>query len=296
MIELRSLRQFTVLSEELHFGRAAMRLHMTQPPLTMAIQKLEAELGVSLLARTSRQVALTAAGAALQQAARRLLAQAEQLPALVQAAASGLQGQLRLGFVSTVGYGEMPRWLRGFREAFPGIALSLREATLDVQLQDFERGEIDAGFVVHAPGAAPAGLDGFGIDVEPMVLAYPEALRLPRGSAAALRAALRQPLVVFPREIAPSLYDALLGFYREHGVTPLIAQEAIQMQTIVNLVSAGIGVAWVPRAVCALQRAGVRYRELGQGLPQSETSLVWRADAPPVVARFAAHVRAQIGA
>jgi len=292
MIELRSLRQFLAVAEELHFGRAAARLHMTQPPLTQAIQKLEQALGAPLFERSSRSVALSPAGAALLPEARRLLAEAEGLGALVRAAAEGRRGRLRLGFVSTVGFGELPRWLRTFREQQPEIALSLREATLDVQLQGFAAGELDAGFVIHAPDALPAGFEALAIAREPLVLALsaeePLAARV-RLSAAAI---LDRPLVIFPRDIAPSLFDAVLAFYRGHGAAPVIAQEAIQMQTIVNLVSAGMGVAWVPESVMGLQRSGVVYKRVAGAVPVSATSLIWRRDASPAVLRFVAHIRA----
>lgn len=294
MIETRSLRQFAVLAQELHFGRAADLLHMTQPPLSLAIQKLEQSLGAVLFERSRRSVALSPAGAALLPVAVKLLAELEQLPQMVQAAAAGLQGRLRLGFVSTVGYGDLPQWLRSFRAAHPGIALALREATLDVQLQHFERGELDAGFVIHPPGAAPAGFQSLSISLEPMVLAVPESMEAPRTASAALAHWLAQALVIFPREIAPSLYDALLSFYRDHGATPQIAQEANQMQTIVNLVSAGMGVAWVPAGLSALQRPGVRYQRLAAAVPDCETSLIWRPEANPVVLRFVEHVRAAL--
>lgn len=295
MIELRPLRQFLVLAEELHFGRAAERLHMTQPPLSLAVQKLEAQLGVQLLERGRRTVALTAAGLALVEASARLVEKADQVPARVRAAATGEAGRLSLGFVSTVGYGDMPRWLRLFREALPDVQLALREATLDVQLRGFETGELDAGFAIHAPGAEPAGFDCLTVSTEPLVLAHPEDWALARRRGPSLEDVLREPLVVFPREIAPSLFDALLGFYRAHGATPHIAQEAIQMQTIVNLVSAGMGVAWVPQSVCALQRPGVRYRPWPSArVPACDTSLIWRRDASPVVHRFVDHVRGQV--
>ncbi|OWQ93180.1 LysR family transcriptional regulator [Roseateles aquatilis] len=295
MIELRPLRQFLVLAEELHFGRAAERLHMTQPPLSLAVQKLEAQLGVTLLERGKRAVALTAAGQALVEAGARLVEQADQVPARVRAAASGEAGRLSLGFVSTVGYGDMPRWLRLFREALPEVQLALKEATLDVQLHGFDTGVLDAGFVIHAPGAEPAGFERLIVAREPLVLAHAEDWALGQGTRVSLAEVLRQPLVVFPREIAPSLFDALLGFYRAHGATPHIVQEAIQMQTIVNLVSGGMGVAWVPASVCALQRPGVRYRPWPRAqVPSCDTSLIWRADASPVVRRFVAHVREQV--
>ena len=287
MIDLRTWRQFCVLARELHFGRAAQRLHMTQPPLSLAMQKLEQALGATLFERSRRSVRLSAAGAALLPQAEALLAQAEALPAVARAAAAGVSGRLRLGFVSTVGYGEMPQWLRQFRERFPEVALQLREATLDVQLEAFDRDELDAGFVIHAPGAAPAGFETLRLSEEPMVLAHAEGV-----GGASPKALLDAPLIIFPREIAPSLHDAVLAFYAAQGRRVAVAQEAIQMQTIVNLVSSGMGVAWVPRSVMALQRAGVSYRALRMpGLPRCETRLIWRAPAAPVVGGFVAHVR-----
>ena len=299
MIELRSLRQFISVAEELHFGRAAARLHMTQPPLTQAIQKLEATLGAPLFERSSRAVALSPAGAALLPEARRLLAEAEALPALARAAAEGRRGRLRLGFVSTVGFGDLPRWLRSFREQQPEVGLSLREATLDVQLQAFGAEELDAGFVIHAPHALPdllpAGFEALPIATEPLVLALNAEETLAAAEPPPLAAVLALPLVIFPREIAPSLFDAVLAFYRRHGVAPQIAQEAIQMQTIVNLVSAGMGAAWVPESVMGLQRSGVVYKRIADAVPVSATSLIWRREASPAVQRFVAHVRACLG-
>jgi DNA-binding transcriptional LysR family regulator len=296
MIELRPLRQFLVLADELHFGRAAQRLHMTQPPLTQAIQQLERSLGTRLFDRTQRRVALTAAGAALVPEVARLVAAAEALPQRAQAAADGRAGRLRLAFVSSIAYGPLPRWLRSFRQSHPEVDLSLREATLDVQLAALQAGEVDAGFVLHAEGAAPAGLAARSVLREPMVLALPEAHALSRHPQLSLGDVAAQPLVIFPRHSAPSLFDAVLGHYRAQGSTPVIAQEAIQMQTIVNLVSAGIGLAWVPAALQQLQRPGVVYRRLAGRDLMCETSLVWPEPAAPAVARFAAQVMADLDA
>jgi DNA-binding transcriptional LysR family regulator len=291
-IELRLWRQFLAVAETLHFGHAAQRLHMTQPPLTQAIQQLERRLGAALFERTRRSVALTPAGAALVEPARQLLQQAAALASRAHDAAGGELGRIRLGFVSTVGFGPLPGWLRAFREAYAGVSMELREATGDVQFEAFAQRELDAGFVIHAPGIAPPPpLLRLSLGVEPMVLALPDSTP-PRRQAAQL---LREPLVIFPRLIAPSLYDAVLAFYHRHGVTPVIAQEAIQMQTIVNLVSAGLGLALVPQSMRLLQRPGVLYRSLpaalSGGAPRCETSLLWRPDAPPAVLRFVAFVR-----
>ena len=298
MIELRLWRQFVMLAEELHFGHAATRLHMTQPPLTQAIQGLERAIGTALFIRNRRSVVLTPAGAALLPAARRLLAAADDLPRVAQAAAAGLAGRLRLAFVSNIAYGPLPEWLRGFRLAHPEVALQLREATLDVQLAAFDADEIDAGFVLHAPGAVPPGFAAWAALQEPLVMALPEshpAAARPALPGLRLADVAGEPLVIFPRQIAPSLFDAVLSAYRAQGVTPHIGQEAIQMQTIVNLVSAGIGVAWVPESVTRLQRPGVVYRPVPDARLRCETSLVWREPAPPAVQRFVEQVQLLAG-
>jgi len=301
-IELRAWRQFLVLAETLHFGRAAQQLNMTQPPLTLAIRQIEARLGTALFDRTRRRVALTPAGEALVSPVRQLLQQAAALAAVAGAAGSGAVGRLRLGFVSTVGFGPLPGWLRDFRLAEPGIHVELREATTDVQLAALSQREADAGFVLHAPGMLPApALEHLSLGTEPLVLALPAASPLAAARRLALPALLAQPLIIFPRAIAPSIHDAVVAFYHRHGATPVIGQEAIQMQTIVNLVSAGLGLAWVPESVTQLRRDGVLYRRLPPSLaapagaaPQSETSLVWPRDAGPVVERFVRFVRASL--
>ncbi len=300
-IELRLWRQFLAVAEELHFSRAAQRLNMTQPPLTQAIAQLESLLGLRLFERSKRSVQLTVAGAALVPKARDLLARAQALPAYAQASADGEAGRLRLAFVSTVGFDGLPRWVRAFRQQYPKVQLELLEATGDVQLQALERGDIDAGFMLHSPGFAPSGLSCQRIAQETLVLALPEQSALVHQAKLSLKDVLNQPLVIFPRRIVPSLYDAIFAMYHAAGQLPDVAQEAIQMQTIVNLVSAGLGVAWVPASVRQFQRPGVVYREIsadtGKGqskaLPRCETSLVWSGgQASPALTRFRAFVGA----
>jgi len=299
LVELRLWRQFVAVAEELHFGRAAQRLHMTQPPLTQAIANIERQLGVRLFDRTKRSVQLTATGQALLPEARELLARAQALPAHARAAAHGEIGRLRLAFVSTVGFGLLPQWVRAFRALHPQVEFELVEATGDVQLRLLERGDADAGFMLHSPGFAPAGLDHLRIVREPLVLALPEQHPLATSRTLALKAVLQEPLVMFPRRIVPSLHDAIFGLYHASGREPRIVQEAIQMQTIVNLVSAGLGVAWVPESVQQFQRPGVTYRQVGgraaQQVPGCETSLVWPAEArQPTLERFVEFARRQL--
>jgi len=294
-VELRVWRQFLVLADVLHFGRAAQQLNMTQPPLTQAIAQLEATLGLRLFERTKRSVHLTAAGAALLPEVRDLLVRASALPAHARAAAAGEVGRLRLAFVSTVGYALLPQWVRAFREDYPKVELDLLEATGDVQLQLLARGEMDAGFMLHFPGFEPVGLAHRRIVQEPLVLALPEQHRLAHSAVLLLSDVLREPVVIFPRRIVPSLYDAIFALYHAAGAAPVVVQEAIQMQTIVNLVSAGLGVAWVPKSVMQFQRPGVVYRQVvGQRpvvMPGCETSLVWTSqNSSPALGRFLAFV------
>jgi DNA-binding transcriptional LysR family regulator len=291
MLDHRSLRQFVTVAEELHFSRAASRLHMTQPPLTQAIQRLEADIGTPLFVRTQRAVALTAAGAALLPVVQRLLLQVDELPRLARDAAQGLSGRLRLAFVSSIAFGALPGWLRSFRTLHPNVSIELREATWDVQWAAFAAADIDLGFVLHAQGDAPSGLGAWLALREPMVLALAQDHPLARLQRVPVAKLAQEPLLIFPRHIAPSMFDAIVGVYRAHGQAPRIAQEAIQMQTLVNLVSAGLGVAWVPASLMQLQRSGLVYRPLAGTPLRCDTSLVWSLPASAVAQRFVKHVQ-----
>lgn len=288
-IELRPLRYFVAVAEEMHFGRAAARLHMTQPPLSQTIQALESQLGTPLFSRTRRSVALTAAGRALLPEAQRLLMQAESLPALVQRAAAGESGQLRLAFVSSADYSVLPVALREFRSAYPAVQIDLREATSDVQLEELAAGNIDLGILIPpVPDKLKTILDYFPVLTEPLVLALPADSKLATATRkVSLKSCAGLPLIIFPRRLAPALHDQILGCFRDAGLTPSIEQEAIQMQTIVGLVAAGMGIALVPQSVSNLKRPGVEYRALKEASPLVEIGLAWRRDnTSPVLQSF----------
>jgi len=286
-LELRQLRYFIAVAEELHFGKAAARLHMTQPPLSQTIQGLEELLGTSLFERSRRAVTLTPAGAALLPEARRMLVQAGELPELVRRAAAGEAGRLALAFVSSADYSVLPPFLRLYREHYPQIQIALQEATSDLQVEDLLHARIDAGLLIPPlPDKARADLDYLKVLSEPLILAAPAGL-LPPGGPVWLKDVPPAPLIIFPRPIAPALHDAILGCFRAAGITPRIGQEAIQMQTIVGLVSAGMGLALVPQSVSNLMRPGVEYRALNDTTPQVETGLAWRRDnTSPVLQGF----------
>jgi DNA-binding transcriptional LysR family regulator len=288
-IDLRQLRYFVTVAEELHFGRAATRLHMTQPPLSQTIQALEELLGAALFLRSRRAVVLTPAGAALLPEARRMLAQAAELPDLVRRAAAGESGRLSLAFVSSADYSVLPPFLRTYRAEFPQVQIVLQEATSDLQVDDLLHNRIDAGLLIPPlADKARAELDYLKVLSEPLILAAPAGLDALRGPGpVALKALPPLPLIIFPRPIAPALHDAILACFRAAGVTPEIGQQAIQMQTIVSLVSAGMGLALVPQSVSNLMRPGVEYRALSDLSPQVETGLAWRRDnRSPVLLGF----------
>jgi DNA-binding transcriptional LysR family regulator len=288
-IELRQLRYFVTVAEELHFGKAALRLHMTQPPLSQTIQALEELLGAALFERNRRGVALTPAGLALLPEARRMLAQSLELPQLVQRAAAGEVGRLTLAFVSSADYSVLPPFLRAYRAAYPQVQITLQEATSDLQLDDLLHNRIDVGLLIPPlPDKAKLELDYLPVLNEPLVLALPAGLpALKKKGKLALASLPALPLIIFPRAISPALYDAILSVFREAGITPEIGQQAIQMQTIVSLVSAGMGMALVPQSVSNLMRPGVEYRALNHATPLVETGLAWRRDnASPVLHGF----------
>jgi DNA-binding transcriptional LysR family regulator len=288
-LELRQLRYFIAVAEELHFGRAAARLHMTQPPLSQAIAALEELLGAPLFLRNRRTVELAAAGIALLPEARRLLAQADGLPELARRAAGGQAGRLALAFVTSCDYSVLPPFLRRYSERYPDVHLHLLEATSDVQAEELLRGRIDAGLLIPPlPDKAQGELDYLKVLDEPLILCAPAGLDLPANNAAVrLQDLPRLPLIVFPREISPALHDAILSCFRAAGITPVIGQLAIQMQTIVSLVSAGMGLALVPQSVSNLMRPGVEYRALADPTPLVETGIAWRRDNPsPVLKGF----------
>jgi DNA-binding transcriptional LysR family regulator len=286
-IETRQLRYFVTVAEELHFGRAAARLHMTQPPLSQAIAALEDGLGTALFLRNRRTVALTPAGSALLPEARRILSEAALLPDLVRRAATGETGRLALAFITSADYSVLPPFLRRYSERYPGVQLSLQEATSDVQVDELLRGRIDAGLLIPPlPERARAALDYMKVLDEPLILCAPTGLLRKKG-AVALRHLPHLPLIIFPREISPALHDAILSCFRAAGITPAIGQQAIQMQTIVSLVSSGMGLALVPQSVSNLMRPGVEYRALADATPLVETGIAWRRDNPsPVLKGF----------
>jgi len=274
-MELRHLRYFVTVAEELHFGRAAKKLHISQPPLSMQIRALEDELGATLFNRTQRSVALTQAGNALLGEARHILARVDQAVLMTKRASRGEIGELAIGFISVADYNVLPVVLREFRRAFPLVNLTLRESTTDAQIRDLLAGRIDVGFVL--PPIDEPSLESLPILREPLIVALPEKHPLARKAGKlALEKLKDAPFILFPRPYAPGLYDDVVSCCKAAGFSPRVEQEAIQMQTIVSLVSAELGVALIPASLTNLRRTGVTYKALKGRSPLTEVHLAWR--------------------
>jgi DNA-binding transcriptional LysR family regulator len=276
MPELWQLRYFIALAERLHFGRAAEALHISQPPLSRAIRALEGRLGVTLFIRTRRRVELTPEGARLLEDARRLLAYLQQAVQGLRSMASGEEGRLRIGFVSLADYGVLPGLLKAYKAARPGVSLALREMLSPEQASALSAGALDFGLLLP-PVAEAHALDHVVVQRERFVVALPAHHRLTRGRGKLPVSDLAgEPLVMVPRDIAPGLYAIVAGLAAQGGISLNVAQEAIQMQTVVSLVSSGLGAAIVPASVANLGRRGVAYRELADPHPRLDVWLAWR--------------------
>ena len=272
-MELRHLRYFVALAEELHFGRAARRLSISQPPLSFNIKQLEEDLGVRLFERSSKQVRLTAAGAAFLVEARQILAQAAEARTLVARIAAGKTGRLQLGFVASMLYRDLPHQLERFQRANPGIELVLRELNSAEQVEALRAGRLDAGFA-HAP-TVPADLEGIEYLSEPFVCCLPEHHPQARRRQADLAALASEPLVLFAREVSPAYYERIVALCVDAGFAPLQRHEVRHWLTVVALVAAGMGVALVPAALARAGMAGVRYLPLRNRSIRSVTRLLW---------------------
>jgi len=275
-MELRHLRYFVALAEELHFGRAAARLDMAQPPLSQQIRALESELGVALFTRTTRRVEITSAGRSFLAEARRVLAQAERAVRTAKRAARGEIGHLTIGFVPSADLDILPRVLSVLRTRFPRVEVELHALLPGQQVEALRRRRIQLGFVRLPVDAG--GLIVESVQREPLVAALPEhhpLARRPRVRVSDLR---KDPLILFPRRIAPDYHDLLVGVCRQAGFTPLVSHETESMQTNIGLIAAGLGVSLLPHSIRNLRRRGVVYRPLAPPVPYVEMALAYARD------------------
>ncbi|MDA9296138.1 LysR family transcriptional regulator [Burkholderiales bacterium] len=285
-MELRHLRYFVTVADELHFGRAASKLHISQPPLSMQIRDLEREVGVELLSRTKRRVMLTQAGSAFLDEAKDILKRVNRAKTSAQQAARGETGNLTIGFISLADYNLMPYVLREFQKEYPSVSLGLREATTDIQLTDLTSGTIDIGFLL--PPVNIIGINSLRISKENLIAVLPSSHpQASKKHAISIKSLASSPFIMTPRRHAPSLYDGIIRFCEKFKVYPSITQEAIQMQTIVSLVSAEMGISLIPESIQKLQRKGVVYKKLKETTPKVEIHLAWKeSNQLPSLVRF----------
>lgn len=293
-IELRHLRYFLAVADELHFGRAAARLGIAQPPLSQQIQRLERLLDTRLFERTSRRVQLTDAGRAFLQEASRVIQGVESAVQAAHRAGRGETGELRVAFAATVMFLALPRIIREFRDRFPRVHLDLREMPTGPQLSGLKAGDIDIGFV-REPRPDPE-LEIVTVMREPLRIAIHLGNRLAGRTRLAVRDLAEEPFVLFPEELAPGLHAQVIGLCRNAGFTPRIVEESRELYTSVSLVEAGVGVSILPASVEKLGWHNVRYFSIPAPAGETRIAAAWRRDRDrPVVAAFMGVVREVVG-
>jgi DNA-binding transcriptional LysR family regulator len=288
-MDLRRLRYFVAVAEELHFRRAAQRLHLAQPALSQQVRKLEVEVGAELFHRTQRGVALTAAGEVFLRESRRLLRQAEEASAAARDASTGAGGRLRLGQVADTVPAVLPRALAAFASRYPAVTVVPEIAPMRSVVEDVRTGRLDLA-VVGLP-APVEGLDVVPIGVERIVAAVPDRHLLSGRPSIAVAALGQTPLVLLPRPTNPAFYDAAVGAVRAAGIAPpLLDGAATSVEHALMLVASGVALALLPSSVADRYRTvGVSFRPLDPPAPATEIALVTRPD--PVETAIAAFVR-----
>ncbi len=261
-MELRHLRYFLAVAEELNVTRAARRLNISQPPLTQQIKALEAELGVALLDRTGYRIRLTDAGRLFALEAGRILEEVRRAGQMARAAASGASGRVRVGFTESASFNPLvTSALRAFRTAYPGVEVSLEEHPSTELAAALREGRIDVGFV-RPPLREGRGLVFDLLEREPLVAVLPLGHRLARRRRLALRDLARETFILYPRAVRPGLADEVVSACEAAGFTPRVGQYAPQLSSTVNLVAASLGISIVPASMRSLQAQLVAYLPL----------------------------------
>jgi DNA-binding transcriptional LysR family regulator len=276
-IELRHLRYFVAVAEELHFGRAARRLGIAQPPLSVQMQRLEAELGVALFERTSRRVELTAAGTRLLEEGKRVLDDFAAAMDAARRAARGETGSISVAFAASVMSLSLPRIIRRFREEFPHVRLELRELSTGMQIDALRSGHLDVGFLRE-----PAPDEAFTMETvmrERLVLALSKRHGLASRKRVRLVDVANEDFVLFPRDLAPGLHARVLAMCVEVGVHPRVVQTSRELYTTISLVEAGVGVTIIPESVQKMGWRGVRYFPIHSVLAITRIDAAWRSDS-----------------
>lgn len=287
-MELRHLRYFSTIAEERHFGRAAKRLRMTQPPLSRQIQELEAELGFTLFDRSRRGVELTSAGAVFLARTRGLLEALDQAVHEARRASVGEIGRVVVGYLASLAYSGITDILRAFHERFPEVELALREMSPQAQLDALKAGLIDVG-LVRGP-VDDARLASACVRRDPLVVVLPAGHALAHRKRIPLKLLAGEPFVIFPRQRGPNFFDQIITLCRSAGFSPRIVQEAPHLD-ILSLVAAGFGVTIMPSSVRRISRKGLALRPI-VGSPRMDLFIAWRSDdASPALREFISFVQ-----
>ncbi len=291
-MELRHLRYFVAVAEELHFGRAAERLHVAQPAVSAQIRRLEEELGVRLLERSSRGVRLTEAGSVFLADARASLDHSERAARRAKRAASGEEGHVLLGLVGGATHGILTGVMGPFRERFPRVSLAPREMNTLPQAAALGTGHLDVGFVYLPPDRNLDGLEAETFAEEPLVAALPESHPLAASTRVELSAMFKEPFVVVDPTQEPGWNEQLWGSREGVGFVPKVAVEANELSVALGVVAAGVGVALLPASARGMRTSGVVYRELAPPTPTVRLSVAWgRRPLSPAARTFLEFVR-----
>lgn len=283
-MELKQLRYFVAVAEELHFGRAAKRLCISQPALSFDIKKFEDQLGIQLLSRTNKLVSLTNAGQVLLDEARKLLQQAGQAERLAIRSAHGLAGRLRIGFVNSMLYRGLPQAVERFEADYPSVEIVLTEMNTSEQVQAIQRMQIDVG-CAHW-GNFPADIVTAPIITEPFLCCLPVDHPLATRKVIDLRALSQDAFILFPRAVSPHYHDRIIALCVEAGFSPVIRHEVRLWQTVATMVEFRMGVALVPQTLRSVGQGRVVYRPLKRNHVVSEVLSLRRAGTDDSGARL----------
>lgn len=274
MVDLRQLRYFVALADTLHFGRAATQLHISQPPLSRQIAELEAELGVVLFTRSSRQVTLTRAGRHFHEEVTRILDSLDVAMRTTQATARGERGVLRVCFTMSAAWNVLPPLVKAYGHAYPDAEIQLSEVLPRELNESLTSGNADIG--ITFPWWRPDGLEYLPIHAEPLCAVLPAGHRLAESRKIAVGELAGEPFITFPLATAPALHELVIGCCRDHGFEPRIRLETHLQQTIVNLVAEGLGVSLVPMSMKKIQLTGAVFRPVSRA-PIVEQGVIWAA-------------------
>jgi DNA-binding transcriptional LysR family regulator len=290
-VDLRHLRYFLAVAEELHFGRAAERLRMAQPPLSQQIRRLEQEIGYSLFQRTSRSVKLTPAGKTLVDRARRTLLKVDEDLEAVRRVARGEEGSLKVGFVGSAMLTDLPAILGRYRRAYPRVQLHLDEFHTSQLLEQLRDGTVDVALARDAGTAEDLHVER--AFIEPLMAVVPRKHRLANRRTIPIAALRDEPFVFFPRAAGSYAWENTIRLCEQQGFRPNIVQEAPQWLTVVRLVGAGLGVTIFPESVQKIASAEVVCRKLSPSGGSTSIDLVYRLEqTSPLINAFCSVARA----